>query len=221
MDNPYYRPIIVIIADDHELIREGFVTLLNKNKEISVVAEASNGEELIRLAHQLQPDIIITDIQMPVMNGIEVTRKLTIELPHIGIIALSMFEEQVPVLDMLEAGAKGYLLKNAGKQEIIDAIKAVFKDEPYYSENINNILMQIKSDDNRKPILKKGKPEFTDKEIEIIKFICNQYSNKEIGDQMRLSKRTIESYREQIRFKINAKNTVGIALYAIKNRIVR
>jgi len=221
MESQYYRPILVIIADDHELFRDGFASLLNKNNEISVVGEASNGEELIRLAHKLQPDIIITDIQMPIMNGIEVTRRLAKELPHIGIIALSMFDEQVHILDMLEAGAKGYLLKNAGKKEIIDAIKAVYKDEPYYSENINNILMQIKSEDNKKPIPKKGKPEFTEKEIQIIKFICHQYSNKEIGDQMKLSKRTIEGYRENILEKINAKNTVGIVLYAVKNRIIR
>ena len=130
-----------------------------------------------------------------------------------------MFDEQNLILEMLEAGAKGYLLKNARKDEIMNAIKSVNKDEPYYCKNIDKILRQIKADINGTPFKKQGKPDFTVREIEIIKLICNQYSNKEIAGELELSKRTIEGYRQKILEKIDAKNTVGIVLYAVKNKI--
>ena len=218
MNSNLNKPISVIIADDHELFRDGFVGLLNKSKEITVTGEAADGMQLLQLARRLKPDIIVTDIQMPGMNGIDATKKLSQELPNIGIIALSMFAEQSLVIDMLEAGAKGYLLKNASKADILNAIKSVHKDQPYYCKNIDSVIRQIKADNNA-PVFLKKKPLFTKKELSIIKLICKQYNSCEIGNELNVSWRTIEGHRLRILEKIDAKNTVGIVLYAVRNNI--
>ncbi len=214
-----YSPINIILADDHEIFRDGFRVMLNKIPSINLIGEASNGNELIRISRELKPDVIITDIKMPVMDGIEATRQLTKEFPVIGIIALSMFDEENLIIDMLKAGAKGYLLKNAQKEEIISAVETVYKDETYYCKNTSNRLAQMIANSSYNPYKKIIKPEFTEKEISIIQFICQEYSNKEIADKLNLSKRTVEGYREKILEKIHAKNTAGIVVYAIKNKI--
>ncbi len=209
-----YRPIEIILADDHEIFRDGFAQMVRKSREISLVGEAANGEQLLQLARELQPDVIITDIQMPVIDGVEVTRQLTKELPHIGIIALSMYNEDYQIMEMIEAGARGYLIKNAHKTEVIAAIQSVYKDREYYCRETHK---KLGSADARLPEL----PEFTEKEKEIICYICEQYSNKEIGDQMNISKRTVEWYREIITEKMKVKNTAGIVMYAIKHKIYK
>src|SRR5262245_26159045 len=120
MSRNYYLPIRVILADDHEIFRDGFKTMLTKHKDVELINEAENGKELIDQVIKLKPDVIITDIKMPVMDGIEATKKLSEICPDTGIIALSMFDEDNLVVDMLEAGAKGYLIKNAPKHEILE-----------------------------------------------------------------------------------------------------
>ncbi|HJY23194.1 MAG TPA: response regulator transcription factor, partial [Hanamia sp.] len=114
-----YHSIKLLLADDHELFRDGFSLMFKKNKKIELVGQAGDGKELVEMAHALQPDVIVTDMQMPVMGGIEATKLLMAQLPAIGIIALAMFNEEDQLMEMLEAGARGYLIKNADKKEII------------------------------------------------------------------------------------------------------
>jgi DNA-binding NarL/FixJ family response regulator len=209
-----YMPIDIILADDHEIFRDGFAVMLNKIPEINLVGEAANGEELIKLTRKLKPDVIVTDIKMPVMDGIEATRQI-----KKGIIALSMFDEEELIVDMLEAGARGYLLKNAYKEEIIAAVKSVNKDEPYYCRNTTNKLAQMIAKSNFNPYKNITRPEFSERETAIIRLICREFSNKEIAEELSLSKRTVEGYRENILQKIDAKNSVGIVVYAIKHKI--
>ncbi len=216
-----YTPIDIILADDHEIFRDGFAVMLKKIPEINLVGEASNGEELIKLMRTLKPEVIVTDIKMPKMDGIEATKRLKKEFPSVGIIALSMFDEENLIVDMLEAGAKGYLLKNAHKTEIIAAIKSVYNDEPYYCRETSHKLAQMIANSRFDPYKKRPKIEFSDKEIIIINLICGEYSNKEIADKLNLSKRTVEGYREKILEKIEGKNTAGIVVYAIKNNIYK
>ena len=130
-----------------------------------------------------------------------------------------MFNEEDLIIDMLEAGAKGYLLKNASKEEIIAAVKCVHKDQPYYCRDTTNKLAQMIAKSNFNPYKKTIKPEFSEKEISIIKLICEEYLNKEIANKLNLSKRTVEGYREKILEKIEAKNTAGIVVFAMKNKI--
>ncbi len=216
-----YIPIQLILADDHEIFRDGLSVMIKKISEINLIAEASNGAELVKLAQKYKPDIIITDIKMPVMNGIEATKILKKELPDIGVIALSMFNEEDLIVDMLEAGAKGYLLKNAHKDEIVAAVKSVHNNQTYYCRDTTSILTKMIAKSNFDPYTHTVKPEFTENESAVIKLICEEYSNKEMAEQLNLSIRTIEGYREKILEKIEAKNTAGIVVYAIKNKLYK
>lgn len=193
--------------------------MLNKIPAINLLGETSNGYELIKLTRKVKPDVIITDIKMPIMDGIEATKQLTGEFPAIGIIALSMFDEENLIVDMLEAGAKGYLLKNAHKEEIVSAVKSVYQGQSYYCRDTTNKLAQMIANSNYNPYKKIVTPEFTEKEIMVMKLICQECSNKEIAENLGLSKRTVEGYRERILEKINAKNSVGIVVYAIRHKI--
>jgi DNA-binding NarL/FixJ family response regulator len=214
-----YAPIRIIIADDHEIFRDGFKVMLKKQTEVEVIGEAENGRELLELAKTHQPDVVITDVKMPLMDGIEATKQIKKELPHIEVIALTMFDEENLVIDMLEAGAKGYLLKNTNKAEVVQAVKAVYRQETYYCNSTSNKLAQMIAKSRFNPYKSIPKPAFNEKEIEIIRLICKELSNKEIASELGLSTRTIEGYREKILEKIDAKNIAGLVIYAIRNNI--
>mgnify|MGYP001600927623 FL=1 len=211
----------LLIADDHEVFREGFHSMLKKQHEIELVGEAENGRELVQLAGTLQPDVIVTDIKMPIMDGVQATRILSEKFPRIHVIALSMFDDDDLIIDMLEAGAKGYLIKNAHKSEIIEAVKTVYNERPYYCNHTSHKLAQLIGKSKFNPFKKKVRPEFTPKETEVIKLICAGLSNKEIASQLNLSVRTIEGHREKINEKIEVNNTAGIVVYAIKHGIYK
>lgn len=213
--------IRLLIADDHEIFRDGFKLMLSKYANIIFVGEAENGAQLLELAIELKPDVIITDIKMPVMDGIEATKKINEVLPDVGIIGLSMFDEDDLIIDMLEAGAKGYLLKNAGKDQILEAIITVAEGEPYYCKHTNRKLTQMIASSKFNPYKNKEKVEFSDRESEIIELICKELTNKEIADKLFLSVRTVEGHRLHILEKMGAKNSVGVVVYALKNGIVK
>lgn len=219
--NSTLNKIRIVLADDHEIFRDGFNVMLKKQKEIELTGEAENGLDLIELVGKVQPDVILTDIKMPRMDGIEATRILSQKFPHINIIALSMFDDEHLIIDMLEAGAKGYLLKNAHKYEILEAVKAVYYQETYYCHHTTHKLAEMIAKSRFNPYKQKKKIEFTNKEKEVIHLICRQFSNKEMANELKLSTRTIEGYREKIMEKMNARNTAGIVVYAIKNNIYR
>jgi len=221
MTKTNYSPIRVIVADDHEIFRDGFRALLKKQQDIELVAEAENGKELLELTQKYKPDVVITDIKMPKSDGIQATRLLEEKYPHIGVIALSMFDEENLIVDMLEAGAKGYLLKNAAKDEIIEAIKTVFHNGTYYCHHTSNRLAQMIASSKFNPYRKTKTPNFNEKEIEIIQKICEGLSSRNIADTLHLSIRTIEGYREKIQEKMKVHNTAGIVVYAIKKGIYK
>jgi len=216
--NKVLRVIKVVLADDHEIFRDGFRVMLKKHPGINLVGEASNGQELIETVRRLQPDLVVTDIKMPVLDGIEATKQLINEHPGMGIIAFSMFDEETLIMDMLEAGARGYLLKNANKKEVFDAIESVHRGNNYYcnqtSAKLMNLLSKTTGNSNR---AKEKKITFSPKELQIIELICKESSNKEIAEQINLTIRTVEKYRERIHEKTGAKNVVGVVVYAIKN----
>jgi DNA-binding NarL/FixJ family response regulator len=212
--------INVLLADDHEIFRDGFRIMLKKQNKIVMIGEAENGNELIDLTTSLQPDIIITDIKMPKIDGIEATRILINKYPHIGIIALTMFDDDHLIIDMLEAGARGYLIKNATKLEIFEAIKTVHENGTYYCRHTSNKLTRLIAESKFDPFKKNEvRIAFSKRELEIIQLICEERSNKEIASQLILSVRTIEGHRENIEEKMNVRNTAGIVVYAIKHGI--
>jgi DNA-binding NarL/FixJ family response regulator len=219
--NETYSPIRIVLADDHEIFRDGFAVMLKKQTDIKLVGEAADGKELIEITERLMPDIVLTDIKMPKIDGIKATEIIREKFPGINIIALSMFDDDNLIIDMLEAGAKGYLLKSAHKSEIFEAIKAVYKHETYYCKSTSSKLLHLIAQSRFDPSKEIQKPKFSQKEIEIIRLICQEASNKDIAAKLYLSIRTIEGYREKIQEKIKAKNAAGIVVYAIKTGIYK
>jgi DNA-binding NarL/FixJ family response regulator len=212
--------IRLIIADDHEIFRDGLALMLSKQQDIELIGQAEHGKQLVALVTELQPDVIMTDVKMPVMDGIEATRFLLSKFPDLQIIALSMFDEENLIVDMLEAGAKGYLLKNADKQEILDAIQSVYDGKPYYCHHTTSKLASLISKSKFNPYKKKESLSFTGREKEIIRLICQQFTAQEIADKLFLSKRTVEGHRTKILEKMNVKNTAGVVIYALRHKLV-
>ncbi|MGI8951146.1 MAG: response regulator transcription factor [Chitinophagaceae bacterium] len=211
--------IKLLIADDHEIFRDGMALMLSRQSDINLVGQAENGRELIQLVKEHKPDIVLTDIKMPHLDGIEATKFLIKQDPDIKIIALSMFDEENLIIEMLDAGAKGYLLKNADKQEILDAITTVYEGNTYYCRHTSGKLAALIVKSRFNPYKKSESIIFSEREIEIIKLICQQNTTQQIGEKLFISKRTVEGYRTKILEKINAKNIAGIVMYALRNGI--
>lgn len=209
--------IKLVIADDHSMLREGFKTLLRKETDIEVVAEAGDGQELLQIVSTHLPDVVITDIQMPVMDGIEAMKKMKASYPAIGVIALSMYTENTMVINMLKAGAKGYLTKNTTRDELMEAIKSVYEGGSYFCDETSLALARLIDTSQLNPYQHETPVELTAKERDIIRFICKEYSTKQIAPMVKLTKRTVDSYRKNIQEKIGAKNVVGFVMYAIRN----
>ncbi|HTQ63475.1 MAG TPA: response regulator transcription factor [Puia sp.] len=213
--------ISLVIADDHEIFRDGLALMLSKQQNISLVGQAENGKELIELVKESRPDIVITDIKMPHLDGIKATRLLLEKNPDLKIIALSMFDEENLIVEMLEAGARGYLLKNADKKEILEAINSVYEDNIFYCRHTSAKLASMIVKSRFDPHKKKQQIVFSDREKEIIKLICKQFTAQQIGNNLFLSKRTVEGYRTKIMEKMDVKNTAGVVIFALKNNLVK
>jgi DNA-binding NarL/FixJ family response regulator len=211
--------IKTIIADDHGIFLEGLRVMLEAHPGISVVAQAKNGEELVEMVKNNDVDVVLTDISMPIMDGIEATKKILAIKPSIGIIALSMHDEDNIIIELLEAGGKGYLLKNADKHEVWEAIGTVHNKMPYYSKSISDKMIRKIARSYHDLQIFSSKPEFTEREIEIIGLICKELTNKEIADELNISMRTVEGHRLKILEKVGVKNTVGLVVYALKHKI--
>jgi two-component system, NarL family, response regulator NreC len=212
--------IRLVIADDHEIFRDGLALMLSKQKDIILEGQAEDGLELIELVDKKHPDIILLDVKMPRMDGIEAAKHLLKKNPEQKIIALSMFDEENLIVEMLEAGAKGYLLKNADKKEIIEAIEQVYEGNSFYCRHTSAKLAKMIVKSNFNPNKKPERISFTDREKIIIKYTCMQLTAQQIGEKLFLSKRTVEGYRTKILEKMNVKNTAGVVIYALKNSLV-
>ena len=212
--------IKVVFADDHEIFRDGIRLMLERESAIDIVGEACNGRDLIAQVKLAMPDIVLTDIVMPEINGIEAAKQITMFNPNVGIIALSMIDEEGLILEMLEAGALGYLLKNADKAEISEAIRVVNNQKPYYCSSISSTLAKAIAASRKFNPYKNSRPiRFNDNELEIIRFVCEELTSKEMADKLQLSTRTVEGYRRKIMEKIDVKTPAGIAIYAIKSKL--
>jgi len=212
--------ISLVIADDHEIFRDGLTLMLSKHDTVMLVGQAGDGQELLRLVEEEKPDIVLTDIKMPGLDGISATRLLLQQYPQLKIIALSMFEEEDLIVEMLEAGARGYLLKNADKKEIMEAILTVYEGNIFYCKHTSARLASLIVKSKFDP--KKIRPEdFTEREMEIIRLICRQHTAQEIGERLFISKRTVEGYRTRILEKMEAKNTAGVVVFALKYNLIR
>lgn len=205
--------ISVIIADDHVIFRKGLVTILNEIQTIKVVAEASNGQSLLNSLKTKDADVILMDINMPTMDGIEATKKLRDKYPHIKVIALTMHEEIGYFNKMIEAGANGFLLKKTNRDQLEEAINTVFSGGTYFAEEF---VISI-----NKPLASPNENiKLSAREKEVLDFICKGYSNHEIAKTLGLSQRTIDGHRSRLFEKTGAKNAPHLVFFAVKNGLV-
>ena len=208
--------IKVLIVDDHKIMREGLRFLLKDKPNITVVGEAENGREAQGLVTKLQPDIVIMDIAMSDMNGIEATRQINIANPKIKIIALSMHSERQIVVGILRAGASGYLIKDSTSIELVDAIRTVHLGRKYLSQKISDIVLQEISD-VKKDTNEIGVDLLTNRECEILQLISEGNSTKNIAEVLFISPKTVESHRANIMEKLNIHNIPELTKYAIRS----
>jgi len=208
------KTIQIALVDDHRLFRSGIASLINNFIGYTVIFEAANGDDMIgKIKPEFKPDIILLDINMPGMNGINTARWLKTAYPEIQVIVLSMFDDSDKVLAMLKLGVRGYLLKDSEPIEFEHALQKVSHGEVYYPEFVTRLLV----DSINNPV------EFDKlniREVEFLKLVATELTYKEIADQMRISVRTVDGYRDQLFEKLHVKSRVGLVLYAIKNKLI-
>jgi DNA-binding NarL/FixJ family response regulator len=208
--------IKVLLVDDHQIIIDGLKSLLKNSDEIIVVAEANNGREALRILDILEIDVILMDIDMPVMNGINTLKEIGKQSFGVKVIILSMHNEAGMIKSLIELGANGYLLKSCPQDELIGAIKKVAAGQSYFSTDVTLALLNPAGTSNPE----KKNELLTDRETEILKLIAAGFSNKEIGDQLFISHRTVDTHRTNLMKKLNVNNIAGLISYAIKTGIV-
>lgn len=211
--------IKVLLAEDHEILRDGLKAILSGNSEISIVGEAGNGQEVIEHLKNVEPDVILMDINMPVMNGVEATQYISKNYPDIKVVILSMMEHENYLNQLKEAGAKGYLIKSTSKEELIYAIKMVQKGHMYVCSGMTmNLLSKPKQEETA--FTYPPSANLSKREVEVLKLIAEGLTNNEIAERIFTSRRTVETHRMNLISKTGTKNTATLIKYAIKNGLL-
>lgn len=210
--------IKILLVDDHQMVRAGLKALLERNANYAVEAEASNGKEAIQLFQQKDFDIILTDIGMPVIDGIGLTRELMKLNPKQKIVALTMMDESRYIKQMLQAGASGYLLKHCSFDEINTAIDTVMSGEKYYTPKITTTVMDYLIGKKKKDKKTEQYP-LSEREKDVLHLIVKEFSNHEIGEKLFISPRTVEVHKRNLIDKTGSKNIAGLVLYSINNQL--
>ncbi|MHB1419032.1 MAG: response regulator [Bacillota bacterium] len=209
----------VLVVDDHTLVREGIVSLLSRDPSIKVIGQAETGEEGVAKALHLRPDVVLMDISLPELNGLEATGKIKTKAPEIKVLILSMYDNDEYVLQVLKYGASGYVLKKAMAQELINAIKTICAGETYLYPSVATKLVNQMLRTPEKIKLEKQDP-LTDRENEILSHVARGFTNKEIAELLDLSNRTVQTHRANIMKKLGIHSTVELVKYAIKKGLV-
>jgi len=213
--------IKIILVDDHKMFREGLSFLLSKSKKVKIVAEAENGKQFLDLLDIHKPDVVLMDINMPKMNGVEATEKAIAKYPDLKIIALSMDGDETYYYKMIHAGAVGFVLKKAGGEELDKAIKTVIDGQDFFSpELMKNIIINMGSTKRIDSETKVTYIKLTNREQETLEYICKGFSIKEVADKLYISPRTVEGHKSKIMEKLGAKNTSNLIIQAIKNKLI-
>lgn len=217
MNDNENRPYSILIADDHQIFIDGLKALLKKEKHLQLSGEVCNGRVALDMIIKDQPDLLITDINMPGLTGVELTREVKSRFPEVKVLVLSMFNDRDIVSDILMSEAEGYILKSAGKQELINAINRILDNSTYYCNEVTNIML---SRVRKQKMIEKNTATLTPREIEIIKLIMEEYSSEEIAEKLFISKRTVDTHRKNIIHKTNTRTLVGLIMFAIENNLV-
>ncbi len=213
--------IRIILVDDHQLVRDGIKALLTGIPDIEIIGEASGAGELFMELENLKPDLLIMDISLPGISGIEITKKICNEYPGINVLILSMYTNEEFIFNSLKAGARGYLPKNTSRDELLEAIYTINRGEEFFGESISKIMLKsyIKRATNEDQPEDKTHAILTSREIEILKLYVEGFINKEISDKLDISIRTVETHKNHIMRKLGLKSTVELVKFAIRNKI--
>jgi DNA-binding NarL/FixJ family response regulator len=205
----------VFIVEDHAIFREGLKRVISEMDDVELIGEAENGAVFLEMLKKVTPDVVLMDIQMPVMDGIEATERALKHDPSLKILVISMFGEEEYVYSMVEKGVAGFILKTSGILDLERAIKKVSDGQQYYSEEIMGLLVKkFRSIDTVEKIT------FTDKEKEVLRMLCKGSSNNDIADKLFMSVRTVEGYRNKLLQKTGSANVINLVIYALKNKLV-
>jgi len=211
--------IRILIADDHGVLRAGLRALLSAEPELEVVDEASSGNEALSLADELQPDLILLDISMPDLGGIEVTRRLKEMLPNTRVLILTVHEDESLLQEAIQAGASGYIVKRAVESELIDAIRAVWRGDLYIHPAMTRALLKemspSQSSNNEAPV-----ESLTPRETDVLRLIAQGYTNRQMADMLSISVRTVESHRSNLMGKLDLHSRVELVRYAKENNLI-
>ncbi|MCX6247116.1 MAG: response regulator transcription factor [Bacteroidetes bacterium] len=215
------KKIKIILVDDHQLVRDGIKALLTGVPDIAIIGEASGSEELNKKLETLNPDLLIMDISLPGISGIEITRQICSEHPDIRVLILSMYTNEEFIFNSLNAGARGYLPKNTSREELLLAIHAIHNGEEFFSDSISKIMLKsyVKRATSEEKENDSPGATITSREIEILKLYVEGLINKEISDKLGISIRTVETHKNHIMRKLGLKSTVELVKYAIRNKI--
>lgn len=215
--NPFKKPTVIIV-DDHLIFQQGLKSIITAENIATVIGEAANGKEFIELLSRSKPDLVLMDIDMPQMDGMEATKKAIELIPDIKIIALTMFGDEEYYYKMINLGVKGFILKSTGITELEKAVTDVMKGESYFS---NELLRKIIQNFNRNSGLEQtNNKDLTDREIEVLEQICLGLTTDEIADKLNISPKTVKSHRSNLLEKTACKNTPALILFALKNKII-
>lgn len=212
--------IKVAIADDHKLFRKGVILSLRQYTNISFIAEAENGDDLLAKLQNEQPDVVLMDLRMPGKDGIETTKELSRRYPNVKILILTMYEDERFVSHLMENGANGYMLKNADPTEIKRAIMEVIVRGYYLNNFVNRVLLKKSSARNKGVPSLSNEIVLTDKEKEVITLLCMEYTAAEIAQKMEISSRTVKSIKDRLMERFGLKNTAGLVFFAVKNNLI-
>lgn len=210
------KKVKILLADDHQIIRDGIRSLLTEVADFEVCGEASNGVEVIDFLENNPIDIVLMDINMPEMNGIEATTVLKEKFPKVKVLTLTMHDEDKYIMKMIQAGALGYILKNTDQQELLSAIKTLSDGNTFFSRKVSDrIMAHLSNPQKAKQQVVEGTP-LTEREVEILKLIADGLTNQEIAEQLYISPRTVDTHRRNLLQKLGVKNTAGLVKYAFK-----
>lgn len=211
--------IKLFLVDDHKMIRVGLKNFLDDNDDFDIIGEAENGEDCLNQLETLSPDIVLTDLNMPKMDGLELTKAIKLKYPEIKIIALTMMGESQHIKQMLVEGAMGYLLKDCSEEQLMTAIKNVYDGGTYYSPEVTNVILN--NIRKVKPTASKivGEMPLTDREKEVLHLIVKEKTNKEIADELFISVRTVDAHKRNLLDKTGSKNIAGLVLYSIDRQL--
>jgi two-component system, NarL family, response regulator NreC len=210
----------ILLADDHGVVRKGLRFLLDRQPGMEVVGEAADGREALRLAEETHPDVVIMDIAMPLLNGIEATAQLVKRDPKVGVIILSMHSDEDYLLSALNAGAKGYLLKDSAEVDLVRAIQSVSRGTPFFSPEIAKAMLEDYMRFLQQRNLQDSYELLTDREREVLQLLAEGKSNKEVAGILDISVYTVDTHRMHLMQKLNLHNTAEIVLYAVRKKII-